>query len=78
MILGLTGEEKDLKAGSVTNILQQALHSRDKKQIGKILTYTDTKLIKVIMLLCVFQPQQIKITIIVNLDVSKSRRIDLQ
>jgi len=44
--LGLTGEEKDLKAGSVTNILQQALHSRDKKQIGKILTYTDTKLIK--------------------------------
>ena len=45
--LGLTGEEKDLKAGSVTVILQQALHLRDKKQIGKILTYTDNKLIKV-------------------------------
>lgn len=44
--LGLTGEEKDLKAGSVTVILQQALHLRDKKQIGKILTYTDNKLIK--------------------------------
>lgn len=45
--LGLTnGEEKDLKAGSVTVILQQALHSRDKKQIGKILTYTDNALIR--------------------------------
>ena len=41
------GEEKDLKVGSVTVILQQALHSRDKKQIGKILTYTDNALIRV-------------------------------
>ena len=46
-ILGLNGEEKDLKAGSITNVLQQALHSRDKKQLAKILNYTDQSLIKV-------------------------------
>ena len=45
--LGLNGEEKDLKAGSITNVLQQALHSRDKKQLAKILNYTDQSLIKV-------------------------------
>lgn len=44
--LGLNGEEKDLKAGSITNVLQQALHTRDKKQLAKILNYTDTALIK--------------------------------
>jgi len=35
------------KAGSVTMVLQQALHSRDKKQISAILRNKDTKLIKV-------------------------------
>jgi len=45
--LGLNGAEaKDLKAGSITNILQQALHARDKKQLAKILNHTDQALIK--------------------------------
>jgi len=45
--LGLTNGIDDApKAGSVTMILQQALHSRDKKQITAILRNKDTKLIK--------------------------------
>merc|ERR1712130_220645 len=45
--LGLTnGIEDAPKAGSLTMILQQALHSRDKKQITAILRNKDQKLIK--------------------------------
>ena len=47
-MIGLTNGLDDApKAGSVTMVLQQALHSRDKKQITAILRNKDLKLIKV-------------------------------